>query len=74
MTLTGPAPGSILGTRVQRVEDPEFLTSGAVYTEDVSDERLVGAVRVTFVRSPIAHARIESIDTTRSRGRSPPGR
>jgi carbon-monoxide dehydrogenase large subunit len=64
MTLTGPAPGSILGTRVQRVEDPEFLTTGAVYTEDIVDDRLADALRVTFVRSPIAHARIESIDAT----------
>jgi carbon-monoxide dehydrogenase large subunit len=53
---------SILGTRVQRVEDPGFLTRGAVYTEDVQDERLDGAGHVFFVRSPIAHARINSID------------
>src|SRR5579875_1850226 len=58
--------GSILGTRVQRVEDPEFLTTGAVYTEDLRDERLAGALRLTVVRSPIAHARIASIDTSAS--------
>jgi len=56
--------GSILGTRVQRVEDPEFLTTGAVYTEDLRDERLAGALRLTVVRCPIAHARIASIDTS----------
>jgi carbon-monoxide dehydrogenase large subunit len=55
---------SILGTRVVRVEDPGFLTTGAVYTEDVVDARLAGAVHVTFVRSPIAHATITSIDTS----------
>ncbi len=55
--------GSILGTRVLRTEDPEFLTTGAVYTEDLVDERLTGAARATFVRSPVAHARIVSIDT-----------
>jgi carbon-monoxide dehydrogenase large subunit len=54
--------GSILGTRVQRVEDPEFLTTGAVYTEDVDDERVSGALRATFVRSPVAHATVTSID------------
>ncbi|MBM9468240.1 xanthine dehydrogenase family protein molybdopterin-binding subunit [Nakamurella sp. YIM 132084] len=59
-----PAPGSILGTRVQRLEDPEFLTTGAVYTEDLVDERLTDALRITFVRSPIAHARIASIDSS----------
>jgi carbon-monoxide dehydrogenase large subunit len=46
------------------LEDPEFLTSGAVYTEDLVDDRLAGAVRLTFVRSPVAHARIVSIDTS----------
>jgi carbon-monoxide dehydrogenase large subunit len=63
VTTVGAPRGSILGTRVQRVEDPEFLTTGAVYTEDLHDERLAGALRLTVVRSPIAHARIASIDT-----------
>jgi carbon-monoxide dehydrogenase large subunit len=60
--------GSILGTRVLRTEDPGFLTTGAVYTDDLVDERLAGAVRVTFVRSPVAHARIVSIDTEAAAG------
>jgi carbon-monoxide dehydrogenase large subunit len=55
---------SILGTRVLRTEDPGFLTTGAVYTEDVQDERLNGAVYVHFVRSTIAHAKINSIDVS----------
>nr|WP_218861145.1 xanthine dehydrogenase family protein molybdopterin-binding subunit [Petropleomorpha daqingensis] len=45
-----------------RVEDPGFLTRGAVYTDDLVDERLAGAVHATFVRSPVAHARITAID------------
>jgi carbon-monoxide dehydrogenase large subunit len=49
---------------VLRSEDPGFLSTGAVYTEDVQDERLAGAVHVHFVRSTVAHARITSIDTT----------
>jgi carbon-monoxide dehydrogenase large subunit len=53
---------SILGTRVVRIEDPAFLTRGAVYTDDVQDERLDGACYVFFVRSPIAHARVNSVD------------
>ena len=53
---------SILGTRVVRTEDPLFLTRGAVYTDDLTDERLSGAVHATFVRSPVAHARITAID------------
>ncbi len=55
---------SILGTRVLRTEDPRFLTSGGVYTEDVVDERLAGACHVFFVRSPVAHARIAGIDVS----------
>jgi len=55
---------SILGTRVLRTEDPRFLTSGGVYTEDVVDERLAGACHVFFVRSPVAHAKIGGIDVS----------
>jgi aerobic carbon-monoxide dehydrogenase large subunit len=55
---------SILGTRVLRTEDPRFLTSGGVYTEDVVDERLAGACHVFFVRSPVAHARIRAVDVS----------
>jgi aerobic carbon-monoxide dehydrogenase large subunit len=55
---------SILGTRVLRTEDPRFLTSGGVYTEDVVDERLTGACHVFFVRSPVAHARMAGIDVS----------
>ncbi len=58
---------SILGTRVLRTEDPRFLTSGGVYTEDVVDERLAGACHVFFARSPVAHARIEAIDISAAR-------
>ena len=58
---------SILGTRVLRTEDPRFLTSGGVYTEDVVDDRLAGACHVFFVRSPVAHARILAIDVTAAR-------
>jgi aerobic carbon-monoxide dehydrogenase large subunit len=55
---------SILGTRVLRTEDPRFLTTGGVYTEDVVDDRLAGACHVFFVRSPIAHARITGLDVS----------
>jgi carbon-monoxide dehydrogenase large subunit len=52
---------SILGTRVIRTEDPRFLTTGGVYTEDM---RLPGACHVHFVRSAVAHARIAAIDVS----------
>jgi carbon-monoxide dehydrogenase large subunit len=58
---------SILGTRVVRTEDPVFLTRGATYTDDLTDERLTGALHVTLVRSPLAHATINSIDVEEAR-------
>ena len=50
---------SILGTRVLRTEDPRFLTTGGIYTDDLP---LPGACHVHFVRSTVAHARIASVD------------
>src|SRR3954454_12089717 len=55
---------SILGTRVVRTEDPLFLTRGAVYTDDLTDERLTGALHATFVRSQVAHGLLLSVDTS----------
>jgi aerobic carbon-monoxide dehydrogenase large subunit len=55
--------GSILGTRVQRKEDPKFLTTGGVYVDDLRDELLTGALHVVYARSPVAHGTINSIDT-----------
>ena len=58
---------SILGTRVVRTEDPVFLTGSRTYTDDLTDERLAGALHLTLVRSPLAHARIRSVDTRAAR-------
>ncbi|MGY1855336.1 xanthine dehydrogenase family protein molybdopterin-binding subunit [Modestobacter sp. SYSU DS0290] len=55
---------SILGTRVVRTEDPLFLTRGAVYTDDLTDERLTGALHATLVRSTVAHGRVLSVDAS----------
>lgn len=50
---------SILGTSVQRLEDPRFLTGAATYIDNLD---LPGALHVAFVRSPLAHALINEID------------
>jgi carbon-monoxide dehydrogenase large subunit len=50
---------SILGTRVARVEDPRFLTGGGTYIANLD---LPGALHVSYVRSPMAHARITNVD------------
>ncbi len=51
--------GSILGNRVTRVEDPRFLTTGGNYVDDIRFDR---EAHVVYVRSPYAHADIDSID------------
>ena len=55
---------SIMGTRVLRTEDPRLLTAGGVYVDDLRTPELDHAVRLTFVRSPFAHARITGIDAS----------
>ncbi len=55
---------SIMGTRVLRTEDPRLLTAGGVYVDDLRTPELDQAARLTFVRSPFAHARITGIDTS----------
>src|SRR3954447_9415755 len=56
-----PMPGSILGNAVRRVEDPDLLTGRGTFIDNL---RIDGMLRVAFVRSPIAHGRIVSIDTS----------
>ncbi len=56
--------GSILGNRVQRKEDPTFLTTGGVYVDDLRVPELAEPVHVTYVRSSVAHGTIRSIDTS----------
>ncbi|MGW9306920.1 xanthine dehydrogenase family protein molybdopterin-binding subunit [Saccharomonospora azurea] len=55
---------SIVGTRVVRVEDDKLITTGGTYIDDLREDALTGAVHATFVRSPIAHATVTSIDTS----------
>ncbi|HEX9519772.1 MAG TPA: xanthine dehydrogenase family protein molybdopterin-binding subunit [Streptosporangiaceae bacterium] len=55
---------SILGTRVVRTEDPRLLTAGGTYVDDLRVPELAQAARVTFVRSPVAHAAITGIDVS----------
>jgi carbon-monoxide dehydrogenase large subunit len=56
---------SILGHRVPRTEDPRFLTGRGAFIDNLP---LAGAVWVTYVRSPVAHARLGPIDVDDARG------
>ncbi len=49
------------GKEVKRVEDPALLAGKGQFTDDVAP---AGQLHVVFVRSPHAHARIVSIDTS----------
>jgi carbon-monoxide dehydrogenase large subunit len=54
-------PGSILGTRVARVEDPDLLRGHGTY---VGNRRPDGLLHLQFVRSPMAHARLIGVDVS----------
>src|SRR4051812_11118279 len=49
------------GARVQRVEDPRLLTGRGTFVDDVVRP---GMLHACFVRSPVARARINGIDTS----------
>jgi carbon-monoxide dehydrogenase large subunit len=63
MTTTAEAPTRILGAPVKRVEDARLLTGAGKYLDDL---KLPGMVHAAILRSPYAHARIKSIDTTKA--------
>ena len=52
MPTANPRPGSILGTRVTRTEDPGLLTGARKYLADLP---LVDRLHAVFVRSDVAH-------------------
>ena len=56
-----------MGQRVLRVEDDRFLRGKGLYVENLE---LDGALHVTFVRSPYAHARIVGVDNSMARDSS----
>ena len=58
MTLTTT---SAMGGIVKRKEDPALVRGQGRFVDDI---HLAGELSVAFVRSPFAHARINSIDTS----------
>jgi len=54
----------LIGARIQRKEDYRFLTGAGQYTDDVT---LPGQTYGVFVRSPHAHAKIKSIDSSKAK-------
>ena len=56
--------GSILGTRVQRVEDPALLRGRGTFIDNIAPR---DALHVAFVRALTAHGRISSVDVDDAR-------
>jgi aerobic carbon-monoxide dehydrogenase large subunit len=63
MTTTVEAPTTLIGTSVKRTEDARLITGAAKYLDDLT---LPGMAHVAILRSPHAHARIRSIDTSKA--------
>ncbi|MGF1617150.1 MAG: xanthine dehydrogenase family protein molybdopterin-binding subunit [Acidimicrobiia bacterium] len=55
------ATTSVMGGAVRRREDPALITGRGKYVDDLQP---TGLLHVAFNRSPYAHARIKSVDTT----------
>jgi aerobic carbon-monoxide dehydrogenase large subunit len=53
--------GGYVGQALKRREDPRFITGRGTYVEDITRP---GTLHAAIVRSPEAHARIVSIDTS----------
>ena len=51
------------GKRIKRNEDPRLLTGQALFVDDVD---LPGMLHAAFLRSPYAHAKINSIDVSQA--------
>ncbi len=61
MTATESAPANVVGTPRLRKEDPKLLTGEGKYVDDI---HVPGELWMGMVRSPHAHAKISSIETS----------
>jgi carbon-monoxide dehydrogenase large subunit len=68
MAATIEAPEKLVGKPIRRREDPKLMTGGGNFLDDI---RLPGMSYAAVLRSPVAHAKIRGIDT--SRAKSMPG-
>jgi aerobic carbon-monoxide dehydrogenase large subunit len=63
---TQPSGDGFVGRALKRKEDPRLISGRATYTDDM---RVTGMLYAAIVRSPEAHARIASIDTSAAKER-----
>jgi aerobic carbon-monoxide dehydrogenase large subunit len=62
--MTRIAAERYTGASIRRSEDPRILTGAGRYVDDI---RLPGMLHAAFVRSPLAHARVLSVDASAAR-------
>jgi carbon-monoxide dehydrogenase large subunit len=66
VTLTEPAPVAEVGQARRRKEDARLIAGRTTWTDNLV---LPGMLHLAILRSPMAHARITSIDTSEARER-----
>jgi carbon-monoxide dehydrogenase large subunit len=59
--LNETIPSELVGSSIQRREDPRLITGDAEYTDDI---HYPGEAHLALMRSQYGHARIENIDTS----------
>src|ERR1700733_5202213 len=62
--MTAIAAERYTGTSIKRSEDPRILTGAGRYVDDI---KLPGMQHAAFVRSPLAHAHVLSVDASAAR-------
>jgi aerobic carbon-monoxide dehydrogenase large subunit len=62
--VTGILAERYTGASIKRSEDPRILTGAGRYVDDI---KLPGMLHAAFVRSPLAHARVLSVDVSAAR-------
>src|SRR6202046_1706579 len=62
--MTAIATERYTGASIKRSEDPRILTGAGRYVDDI---KLPGMLHAAFVRSPLAHGRVLSVDVSAAR-------
>jgi aerobic carbon-monoxide dehydrogenase large subunit len=62
--MAGMVAERYTGASIKRSEDPRILTGAGRYVDDI---KLPGMLHAAFVRSPLAHARVVSVDVSAAR-------
>ena len=62
--MAGMVAERYTGASIKRSEDPRILTGLGRYVDDI---KLPGMLHAAFVRSPLAHANVLSVDVSAAR-------